>query len=224
MLPKCIQEPAQDQNLAEGGSKGGAETQSKNRRLLSTLSLLCSVMPVTLKLPFWSAPAGSTCKYKLWSISKVSPITTYCHPPLRRELRAGWWLWPQKPVHQKISAGKKRWSWKERCTPDPAIFVTFSLILSWWRLWSEWYKCGLTAREPEGLAVSWLSLTFFLSKNIPALGITLLWHSHLSRKLPFPYLFHIHNKLASKKKKNNKKNTDFCGFTVLKLSTSGRST
>lgn len=233
MLPKCIQEPVQDQNVAEGGSKGGAQTQSKNRRLLNTSSLLCSVMSVPLKLPFWSAPARSTCKYKSCSLSQVFPITTYCHPPLRMELKGSWWPWPQKSVHRKMSTGKERRSWRERCTPDLAIFVTFSLILSWWCLWSEWYKCGLisqqTAHEPGGMAVSQLSCTFFLSKNLPALGMTPLWHSHLFSNLPFPYPFHssptqcmqenlqvinIHDKnwkTCLKKKKTNQKGKRVAG-------------
>lgn len=73
MLPNCIQEPDKDQNLAGGGTNGSAQTHSGNGWLLSTSPLHCSVMPIPLKLSFWSSPAQSTFKYKPFSPSKVLP-------------------------------------------------------------------------------------------------------------------------------------------------------
>ena len=107
MLPKSIQEPAKDQNLAGRGTNGGAQTHSMNGQLLSTLPLFWSVVSVPLKLSFWSDPAWSTFKYTSFSLPKCPPVTMYCHPPLRRKLRGSWQPWPQKSVPWKISSGKR---------------------------------------------------------------------------------------------------------------------
>lgn len=107
MLPKSIQEPAEDQNLARGGTNRGAQTCSGNGQLLSTLPLLWSAISVPLKLSIWSDPAWSTFKYKSFSLPKCPLMTMYCHPPLRRELRNGGWPQPQKSVQWKISSGKR---------------------------------------------------------------------------------------------------------------------
>lgn len=108
MLPKYIQELAKDQNLTGGGTNGGAQTHSRNGRLLSILPLLWSMMLVPLKLSFWSAPGHSTLKYNFFQpFQSAPPITMYCHLPLRRELRSSWRSLPQKSVLWKMSAGKR---------------------------------------------------------------------------------------------------------------------
>lgn len=48
-------------------------------------------------------------------------------------------------MHWKISSG-------ERATGRTGAylalsFMSFLLILSWWSLWTQWYKCGLTSQQ-----------------------------------------------------------------------------
>lgn len=192
MLPKYIQELAKDQNLTGGGTNGGAQTHSRNGRLLSILPLPWSAMPVPLKLSFWSAPGHSTLKYKFFSLSKVPP-DHYVLPPSTEEGAEEQLM----VITTEVSAlenerREKRCYWRERRIPDPAIYVTFSLILSWWHLWSDWYKCELISQQTALEPRAWISLRIPASSSSPKTFPLWVWHDpdNLASPASCPFLTH----------------------------------
>lgn len=103
-------------------------------------------------------------------------------------------LSPHKSVHWKISWRKKvLLEGKGHTWPCHLcdLFTHSKLMMFLVSAMQMWVDLPADNTWTQGLAVSWDSCTFFLSRNLSILGMTLPWHSHLSNKLPFPCPLHL---------------------------------
>lgn len=144
---------------------------------------------------------------QIFQSSKVPP-DDYVLPSSTEEGPEKWWM----AMTTKVSAvenklRKKRCYWKERCIPDPTIYMTFLLILSWWCLWSESYKHGLISQHTALEYRPWLSLGITAPLSSPKIFLLWVWHhpDALVSPASCPFLTHSTYALQSTCRETYKK-------------------